>query len=223
MAGVADTIDDAVRRVMDSVNVPGTPVGNKFTAQQAMGHVQAGQRWFINALIEAGVDRVRTKAEFSLGAAITQWDTNNYFREPLYLEERANGTTGLWLPMIHQPIPPNAPTTLLRYWWDYYDAQVWFNAGTGTNTIRAWYLHDIEDLTLPFDVMLVKGALDPVANYATGLALATTGKPGPAQLFMDLAKQNTTQWINTEVHEMQQTPARQIRPNFTNPGWWYGF
>lgn len=221
MAGTNDYQDTAIRRVIDTVNAPGIKVEEKFDSQQVLGHVQAGQRWFFDSLIEAGVTRVKTELDISLGPSFTTWSTADFFRDPIQLWEKSNGTTGDWVHMVNSPIPPNAPIQVLRIWWDYYEGVMHFNQSTVTSSIRVQFYTDTIDLYLPYDKLVVKGSMDAITNYATALALASVGRSGASQMFMDLAKQAMTRWINMDIHVQQQTPARQYRPGPQN--WLYNY
>lgn len=227
MAGNNDYQDTALRRVLDTLNGPGFEEAKKFSTQQVLGHVQAAQRWFFDSLIEAGIDRVRTSVDVTIAAETTSWSGNqgfvsstDFFRTPIAVLERANGTTGDWLAMTQSPIPPNAPVTTLRYWWDYYQGVLHFNAATQSSALRIWYYTDTSDLRLPYDSIVVKGMVDPISNYATALALIPINGSA-AQTFMNLANDSLKRWINMEIHVMQQTPARQYRPGPQN--WLYNY
>jgi len=228
---MADYLDTAVRRVVDTVNGPGVPTEKRFSANQVLGHVQAGQREFVNKLIAAGVNRVLTYAEASLQASQSILVPGDHFREPINVWERANGITGDWCFMVHQPIPMNAPVVEMRYWWDYhqqYDpnpppgpnlgGQMIFNTATRATLIKMEYFLDLADLKMPYSQFELKGSIDAISHFATALALMSSpGRAGDAAVFFNLAEQETDTWIQQEVHVMQQNPQRQLRPNYMNP------
>jgi len=188
-------------------------------------HLKEAMREIMRSFNEAGVSRLRMRADVNLTVGQTALTSSSSpalptdFLEPIRLWERL--TSGTYLDFVQMvkvrdALPQNEPQSTNLIWWEWRNAALYFVGSTQAVTIRIDYYADVTALLDYGDAVPIDDINGPL-GYLTAAGYAISFDAGLSETLKAEGNRKLSTVINLDTHVKQERPARAYRRRFGIP------